>query len=500
MRTTPRFLIGLVCLLAGGSLVHAEVSEPIETFPRPLSSYSDAGLSPGAQLWDRLSSEPLNGIATLIFILAILHTFAAPKFMALAHRFAEEADRIAAVNGEDKKRRGKCDRLRFFSVMCHFLGEVEAIFGIWLVPLACTVAAMKGFPTVFKYLDEVRFTEPIFVVAIMTMAASRPILRFTENCLSAVASLGGKSVAAWWLSILTLGPLLGSFITEPAAMTICALLLADRFFRANPPMTLRYATLGLLFVNISIGGTLTHFAAPPVVMVASKWGWGTAHMLEFFGWKAVLSILISNILVFFVFRRSLFSLSLTDVDDDQKHRIPLWITLVHMAMIGWVVFTAHHSAVVILSFLFFLAFVLATPSHQGEFDLVIFRGPLLVGFFLAALVIHGGFQQWWLAPVMQGLGRWPLMLSSTVLTAFNDNAAITYLASLVPNLDDSLKFAVVAGAVAGGGLTVIANAPNPAGQTLLQRFFGEDGVHPGYLFAAAVVPTLIVGAILMLLP
>jgi hypothetical protein len=60
----------------------------------------------------------------------------------------------------------------------------------------------------------------------------------------------------------------------------------------------------------------------------------------------------------------------------------------------------------------------------------------------------------------------------------------------VPNLHEGLKYAVVEGAVAGGGLTVIANAPNPAGQALLGRFF-DDAVHPLYLFAGAAVPTLI---------
>ncbi len=497
MRISLRFVVLLFCWLAGTGLLRAENSEAIETFPRPLSSYADESLSAGAQLWDRLKAEPLNGIATLIFLLAIVHTFTAPKFMALSHRYAQEAESLSVPEEGDKKMRSRCDGLRFRSVMCHFLGEVEAIFGIWLIPLGIAVAVMKGFPTIFKYLDEVRFSEPIFVVVIMAMAASRPILRFTEACLSAVASLGGKSVAAWWFSILTLGPLLGSLITEPAAMTICALLLADRFFRAQPGMPLRYATLGLLFVNISVGGTLTHFAAPPVVMVASEWGWGMGYMLQAFGWKAALSILISNILFLSVFRRELLSLAIKDEDHRRQVRIPIWITLTHIAMIGWVVFTAHHPAVVVLSLLFFLAFVLATPGHQEE---IAFRAPLLVGFFLAALVIHGGFQQWWLAPVLGDLGRWPLMISSTVLTAFNDNAAITYLASLVPGLSDPLKYAVVAGAVAGGGLTVIANAPNPAGQTLLQKFFGEDGVHPVYLFAAAIIPTLIVGVIFMLLP
>ena len=83
------------------------------------------------------------------------------------------------------------------------------------------------------------------------------------------------------------------------------------------------------------------------------------------------------------------------------------------------------------------------------------------------------------------------MVGATVLTAFNDNAAITYLATLVPNFTDSLKYAVVAGAVTGGGLTVIANAPNPAGQSILSRYF-EDGVAPLSLALGAFVPTVIV--------
>lgn len=85
-----------------------------------------------------------------------------------------------------------------------------------------------------------------------------------------------------------------------------------------------------------------------------------------------------------------------------------------------------------------------------------------------------------------------------MLTSFNDNAAITYLASLVPGFSDAAKHAVVAGAVAGGGLTVIANAPNPAGQSILQSYFGEDGVDPGKLFLAASIPTAICVGIFLL--
>ena len=123
---------------------------------------------------------------------------------------------------------------------------------------------------------------------------------------------------------------------------------------------------------------------------------------------------------------------------------------------------------------------------------------MLVGFLLGGLVIHGGLQGWWIAPVLGSLGELPLMFSSTVLTAFNDNAAITYLSTLVPGFTDGLKYAVVAGAVTGGGLTVIANAPNPAGQALLKSYF-SNGVSPILLLTYALVPTVVMALCFLLL-
>jgi hypothetical protein len=318
-----------------------------------------------------------------------------------------------------------------------------------------------------------------------------------EACLARVAAIGGGSPTAWWLSILTIGPLLGSFITEPAAMTICALLLSRRFYDLKPGLTLRYATLGLLFVNISVGGTLTHFAAPPVVMVAQKWGWGLSHMFANFGWKAAVGIVVANALHWLVFRGELSRLTVAAGSSKVVERpVPAIVTMTHLLFLAWTVLVAHYVPLVVLGFLFFLAFVEATERHHTAIQL---RSPLLVGFFLAALVIHGGGQQWWIGPVLGSLSYWPLMLSSTVLTAFNDNAAITYLASLVPNLGAELKYAVMTGAVVGGGLTVIANAPNPAGQAILQPQFGDEGISPLKLFLGALGPTLIVGAALALL-
>lgn len=469
-------------------------------YPRSIDSYGDAALSVGGQMLSRIQQEPFNLFATVLFLGAILHTFLAPHFMAIAHRYEHaykefDGDEEHPELGEAHSRRR--DHLRFRAQLFHFLGEVEAVFGIWAIPLGIGLIVAKGWPVMVDYFGHVSYAEPVFVVVIMAIAASRPILRVAEACLAKFAALGGSTVMAWWLSILTVGPLLGSFITEPAAMTICALLLRRRFYELQPSMKLRYATLGLLFVNISVGGTLTHFAAPPVVMVAQKWGWGLAHMLEHFGWKAAIGIVVANTLHFFVFRKELAGLVAKPDAGSSERPLPAVITVTHLLFIAWTVLAAHYPPLVILGFLFFLAFVEATPRHQSAVQL---RSPLLVGFFLGALVIHGGGQQWWIGPVLGSLDRWPLFFGATILTAFNDNAAITYLASLVPGFSDELKYAVMAGAVTGGGLTVIANAPNPAGQSILQRQFGDEGISPLKLFLGALAPTFIVGAALILLP
>lgn len=472
------------------------------SFPRPLAEYHDEGTeSIFAVLKQRAVVEPFNVVATAIFFLAILHTFFARKFTAIAHRWRDEHQRLIEKEGRTAAARPQPDArsdVDWRVEVMHFLGEVEAVFGIWVIPLLIAITVYRGWGTAEKYISHgVNFTEPMFVVVVMTIASTRPVLRFAEHAMRFVASIGGRTPAAWWFSILTIGPILGSFITEPAAMTICALLLARQFYDFKPKAAFQYATLGLLFVNVSVGGTLTHFAAPPVLMVASRWGWDTVHMLEHFGWKAVAGILCANTVYFFVFRRQFADLRRPEPDRsgpgrwrDRNTAVPAGVTALHLFFLGWTVFTAHYPALFIGGFLFFLAAAAATEHHQNPINL---RPALLVGFFLAGLVIHGGFQGWWIAPVLSSMTEKPLMFAAMTLTAFNDNAAITYLASLVPNFGAGLKYAIMAGAVAGGGLTVIANAPNPAGQSILSRYF-DDGVSALWLAAGALVPTAIVMA------
>jgi hypothetical protein len=491
------------CLLAASS--YAATAE--STLPRPLATYQDpAGASVIDVLVQRVQAEPFNLVASIIFLLAIGHTFLTARFRHWAHeaeaRHAARQQQSKADAPSDQDDDGLTDVVSFKGQVLHFLGEVEAVFGIWAVALIGAISYFFDWQAAVDYIGhKVNFTEPMFVVVIMAVAGTRPVLQFVETCLRAIASIGRASTGAWWLAILIVAPILGSFITEPAAMTIGALLLARQFYALKPSPRFAYATLGLLFVNISVGGTLTHFAAPPVLMVAAPWKWDTAFMFTQIGWKAVVGILVATTLYYVVFRRELAALDhqrRTGANDARRRvdpPVPLWITLTQLAFMGFTVMVAHYPPLFIGAFLFFLAFSQATAHHQGRLDL---RGPLLVGFFLAGLVVHGGLQGWWIEPMLKSLGEVPLFIGATILTAFNDNAAITYLATLVPGFMDELKYAVVTGAVTGGGLTVIANAPNPAGQNILQRFF-PDGVAPMGLALAALVPTAIMSACFLLL-
>jgi hypothetical protein len=210
---------------------------------------------------------------------------------------------------------------------------------------------------------------------------------------------------------------------------------------------------------------------------------------------------MASVVYYLVFRKEFARLADTShaaaggpEDASAALAVPAWITAVHVGFMAWSVWNAHYPALLVGGFLFFLAFYEVTQDHQSELQL---RSPILVGFFLAGLVIHGGLQQWWIGPVLGRLSEVPLMLGALGLTAVNDNAAITYLATLVPGLTDGMKYAVVAGAVTGGGLTVIANAPNPAGQSLLGRCF-PDGISPLGLFLGALPPTIILAICFLL--
>lgn len=506
-----RLWLIVISLMTIGMVSLAGASEVVTDSILPFS-VEVYGAEEGVGLWGilkgRVRQEPFNLIATVIFLCAIVHTFLATKIGSVAKKYQARHERRMMSDAEYGAIK---DRVCYKAEALHILGEIEVVFALWVVPLIIAINYFFGWGEVEGYLSRVNYVEATFVVVIMAMAATKPIIKLAEGGLKKIAQIGNCSPGAWWLSILTIGPLLGSFITEPAAMTISAMLLGQQFYQLRPSLGLAYATLGLLFVNVSVGGTLTHFAAPPVLMVASTWKWDTPFMLANFGWKVVVAIVFSNIIYYVFFKKDFKKLKeeariqreriLEEVDETEKrdsHPIPLVVTLMHILFLAWTVVNLHSIPLVIGGFMLFLGCTQVTMHHQYRFAI---RGPLLVGLFLAGLVIHGTLQQWWIEPVLGRLNEVPLFIGAVVLTAFNDNAAITFLASLVPSFagNIALQKAVVYGAVAGGGLTVIANAPNPAGQSILSHFF-RDGVSPLRLLLGALVPTIIVALAFMMFP
>ncbi len=423
-----------------------------------------------------MQPHAIHWIAAGLFGIALLHTFAARVFERLSHRYPRHAG------------------------LFHLLGEVEVVFGFWAIVLVLAMALVSGGTEALNYAESRNYTEPLFVFVVMVIAASRPVLRTVIAMVDKAARHMPlpTPLATAWLGLAAV-PLLGSLITEPAAMTIAALMLAPQIFRPAVPERVKYFALGVLFVNVSIGGTLTSYAAPPVLMVATTWQWDRAFMLATFGWKAALAVLVNATVCAAVLRRHL--LATTEGDPEAPSLpaltpVPATVVAVHLALLAGVVLFAHHPVVFLGLFLMFLGYTQAYEQHQSP---LILKEALLVGFFLAGLVVLGGMQQWWLQPIVSSLQPLALFAGSLGLTAITDNAALTYLGSLIEGISDPAKYMLVAGAVAGGGLTVIANAPNPAGVALLKRGFEDGTIGAGGLLLGALLPTAVAAAAFLLL-
>ncbi|AHV93309.1 hypothetical protein D554_0787 [Bordetella holmesii 30539] len=351
-------------------------------------------------------------------------------------------------------------------------------------------------------MDTRNFTEPLFVFVIMVVASSRPILDLVGMAVRMVARLlPVRRELATFFVLMSIVPLGGSFITEPAAMTLAALLLRDGYFRVHGHDGFKYLALGVLFVNVSIGGVLTSYAAPPVLMVASTFGWDTVFMATHFGWRAALAVCLNAAVLTVICRQALLassqgsSASSVSGVDGMRARVPALVIAVHLLFLIGVVLTAHHPAVFLGLLMMFIGFSEAYKRHQNR---LLIKEGLMVGFFLAGLVVLGGLQKWWLQDLLGGLSPTVLFWGATALTAITDNAPLTYLGSLVEGSSADWRYMLVAGAVTGGGLTVIANAPNPAGFALLKNHFPDGSISSGKLFLAALVPTLVAAGMFLL--
>ncbi|MCL2310407.1 MAG: putative Na+/H+ antiporter [Proteobacteria bacterium] len=414
-------------------------------------------------------------VATALFAAAVTHTFASSYFARLVHRFPTHAG------------------------LWHLLGEVEVVFGLWAGVLIAFMFFYGGRAETLLYVEGRKFTEPMFVFAVMVVAASRPITASVRDSVRWLARqiaprLPASEPLVLYFLTLSVIPLFGSLITEPAAMTLAALILRDMFLSPATPQRIKYATLGVLFVNVSVGGVLTPYAAPPVLMVANTWGWDMAFMMATFGWRSVLVVMINALAVSYLFRKTIVGKA--DRMESGETPIPAPARAAHFLVLAGIVYFSHHPTIFIPILLFFLGMAAAYPQFQNK--TMMLRESMLVAFFLGGLVVLGGLQEWWLQRILSGMSADALYWGAAALTSIIDNAAITYLGSLVHGTDAAFKYSLVAGAIVGGGLTVIANAPNPAGIALLKGCFQDGAVSPFRLLLAAAGPTAVAALVFYL--
>ena len=405
---------------------------------------------------------PIQFIASFIFAIAILHTFSVKFFKSLAHKYSKH-----------KK-------------ILHMLGEVEIVFGFWAIILVLFFFISSGKNDVVNYLNNQSYVEPLFVFAIMVIAASKPILDFSLTCVKQISKLLpiNHSLRLFFVT-MSFVPLLGSFITEPAAMTLGALILKEHFYSKNISNKFKYGIIGALFVNVSIGGAMTPFAAPPILMVAAKWNWDLMFMLNTFAWRTALAVFTNSLILTIIFRKELIKIKNLNI---KQNNTPFFILFIHLILLIGLIFFVHELIIFLGIFVIFLGIASSYDQFQNK---LILKEAFLVSLFLTGLVILGGQQKWWLQPLLNKLSPDQIYYAATALTAITDNAALTYLGSLVDGLSDQFKYALAAGAITGGGLTVIANAPNPAGYSILSKNFYGNTISPLYLFLAALGPTIV---------
>jgi hypothetical protein len=418
----------------------------------------------------------IEKIATILFALALVHSFSVSVFARFAQKYKD----------------GSAGRTVF-----HWLSEVELVFGFWALLFLLIWSVLSGPEIPINHLKKLNFTEAVFIFCIMILASSRPLvtlvriaLLWFSEVINSVTRTDVKLVQ--FFVLLTLGPLIGSLITEPAAITLVALLLYRMIDQIDD--RLLYGIIALLFVNISIGGGLTHFAAPPILMVASTWNWGIKDIFHNLGEAVLLAIFVNTTLFVLIFKNKMKS-QLIALEKNYTP-ISIGVVLVHISFLVALVIEAHHPRIFIPLFVMFVGFTKMTKLHQ---DGLKFREGLLVGLFLAGLIVFGSFQRWWLEPLITSVSENLLYFAATALTGITDNAALTYLGSQVQGLSESSKWALVSGAISGGGLSILANAPNPVGFSILSSKFRGNTLNAGQLFIAALGPTMIVVISFMIL-
>lgn len=451
-------------------------------------------------------------ISLIFFIIALIHTFLAPLLL----------------------------RFKLFKKgVLHYLTEVEFVFPFWAMLFCLSLLYKYSYNFTADYLKEISFIEPIFVWVMLLICSCKPLLEGVKFITQMLAEFLNRKLnllnfkkinlksenpeipktshfnAIYFFLILCFVPLLGSIITEVAAMTLAAMMLKPYFKQMGQKFA--YLAITTLCLNISIAGAITTFAAPPVLMVANKWGWDLAFMLENFAWRAFLAVPINAGLLLYFFRKRIAEIDLThlraaaianstsmnskniNLQATNSNNVPVlyfspiqafnrkMFFLYALFLVATIILQHSLLGLAIVFALFLSSHAFFKIYHQQ----LLLKEASLVALFLSGLMVLGKAQAWWVQAFLAGLSPHEIFATGFGLSIVMDNAAITYLASLLPNLSTEVQYKIVAAALTAGGLSILANAPNLLALGLLKKYFKGQKISHLNWFIYAIPSTLV---------
>ncbi|ANH78750.1 putative Na+/H+ antiporter [Candidatus Chlamydia sanziniae] len=425
--------------------------------------------------------------ATALFFCSIFHTFLTPWL----HRLCQSYEHKKLVVPEFWKHYAP------ISEFYRLVSKVEIVFCLWSVPLFCWFLYTEGYRITLAYFNSRNYSFAVFVMVILVLLESRPIVYLAERLLSTIAKIGRTSPKSWWWTLMIATPLLSALLKETGAMIIGATLLMRHFYIFSPSRRFAYATMGLLFSNISIGGLTSSMSSRALFIILPSIKWKCSFLLQYFSWKAIIAILVATAVYYLIFRKEFDKFpEIPNIKHLIKDRIPWWIICTHIILVSAILLSRSNPLFMTTILLFYLGFRRFTIFYQEPINI---PKVCFVGLFYAGLVIFGDLQEWWVLNLMQGMSDFGYMLTSYGLSIFLDNALVNYLVHNLPVATDCYLYLVITGCMAAGGLTLVSNIPNIIGYLILKPAFRMSSIHFGSLFLAALVPSIIALTIFWLL-
>lgn len=417
--------------------------------------------------------------ATSLFVLSIIHMFLAPWFTRL-YRFFQHKKIVFPERWK---------KYLWLSEFFRLIGRIELVFILWSIPLFFLFIYTEGYRITMAYFNTRNYTFALFIMIMWILLGSKPISYLAEHTFAKIASIGRQSPKSWWLTVMFVAPLSTSFLKETGAIIIATTLLAKYFYDLSPSSKFAYATMGLLFSNISVGGLLTASSSRSLSMVYPVLRWSHSEVIINFGWKALLAICISTLTYYYIFRKEFknFPNKVAYIVKSNR-KIPVWMICSHILFLYTLI---HFRSIPILMggvLILFLFFHRLTIFYQRKIDLLKIG---FLGLFFLGMSFLGGLQEWWILSLIKKMSDFGYMLTSYMLSIFLDNVLVNLMMHDVPMVTDCYLYLIISGCVAAGGLTLISNTPNIVGYSALRPFFQTPSFSFWKLFVSSLFPSIV---------